>query len=149
VYSCYTTPVQPPPGGVSLLADILAVLGQGVINNSGGHLAAGDLAGVNNALNPNVLSFLNTGRSYDNTKPKAYLNWILFDDQFNYVTSNSGVQQVQPGTSAQVLSAPLQTISKNGCRCVYVGNESQQDVYFDKLTVKHYTGPLSLNFFTP
>ena len=143
VYSYYTTPVQPPPGGVSLLADILAVLGQGVINNSGGHLAAGDLTGVNNALNPNVLSFLNTGRSYDNTKPKAYLNWILFDDQFNYVASNSGVQQVQPGTSAQVLSAPLQTISKNGYLYVYVSNESQQDVFFDKLTVKHYTGPLS------
>jgi len=143
VYSYYATPVQPPPGGVSLLADILAVLGQGVINNSGGHLAAGDLTGVNNALNPNVLSFLNTGRSYDNTKPKAYLNWILFDNQFNYVASNSGVQQVQPGTSAQVLSAPLQTISKNGYLYIYVSNESQQDVFFDKLTVKHYTGPLS------
>ena len=24
-----------------------------------------------------------------------------------------------------------------------MSNESQQDVYFDKLTVKHYTGPLS------
>jgi RHS repeat-associated protein len=36
----------------------------------------------------------------------------------------------------------LQTIAKNGYLYVYVSNESQQDVYFDDLNVKHYTGPL-------
>jgi len=107
-----------------------------------GKLVSGDVTSVSNALNPNVTSFLSS-RSYDNTRPQAYLNWILFDNQFNYVASNSGVQQVTAGTSAQVLSAPLQTIAKKGYLYVYVSDESQQDVYFDKLTIKHYTGPLA------
>jgi RHS repeat-associated protein len=66
----------------------------------------------------------------------------LFDDQFNYVASNSGVEQVQPGSSKQALVAPLQTITKNGYLYVYTSNESPQDVYFDDITVTHYTGPL-------
>ena len=91
-------------------------------------------------MNPNVSSFLTNGRSYDTTKPKAYLNWILFDNQFKYVASNSGVQQVLPGGSAQVLSAALQTISKNGYLYVYVSNESPQNVYFDNITVIYFLG---------
>jgi RHS repeat-associated protein len=46
------------------------------------------------------------------------------------------------GTEKQPLVAPLQTIGKNGFLYVYVSNESPQDVYFDDLTVKHFTGPL-------
>ncbi|WP_315821517.1 RHS repeat-associated core domain-containing protein [Paraflavitalea speifideaquila] len=112
-----------------------------MVSSSGGKVGLGDVTGIGNALSPNVVQFLN-GRSYDNTKPKAYLNWILFDNQFNYVASNSGVQQVQPGSSKQALVAPLQSITRNGYLYVYVSNESQQDVYFDDLNVKHYTGPL-------
>jgi ssDNA-specific exonuclease RecJ len=55
----------------------------------------------------------------------------LFDEQFNFVTSNSGVMQVQPGTEKQPLIAPEQLVSKNGYLFVYVSNESPQDVYFD------------------
>ena len=131
------------PGGTILLSDILSVLAGSVVNNSGGKLLSSDVTNVSSALNPNVFNFLSNGRSYDSTKPKAYLNWILFDNQFNYVSSNSGVQQVIAGSSKQVLSAPLQTIIKNGYLYVYLSNESPQDVYFDQLTVKHYTGPLT------
>jgi RHS repeat-associated protein len=140
-YSFYNTPVQSPQSGINLLGSILGVLGNGVISSSG-HLAVGDLTGVSSALSPNVTQFLNTGRSYDAGRPKAYLNWILFDDQFNYVAGNSGVAQVIAGSSKQVLAAPTQSISKNGYLYVYVSNESQQNVYFDNLTVKQMTGPL-------
>ncbi|MDP9042181.1 MAG: hypothetical protein M3N30_09375 [Bacteroidota bacterium] len=142
-YAYYSSPVQQPANGTNILTDILGVLAGSVVNNSGGKLLSGDVTNVSSALNPNVTSFLSNGRSFDSTKPKAYLNWILFDDQFNYVASNSGVQQVLPGSSAQVLSASLQTMSKNGYLYVYTSNESPQDVYFDKLTIKHYTGPLA------
>jgi len=141
-YAYYTTPVQPPPSGVNLLNSILPLLAGGVISNGEGHLLSGDLTNLTNTLNPNVAQFLNN-RGYDSTKPKAYLNWILFDDQFNYIASNSGVQQVQSGGTKQVLSAPTQTMSKNGYLYVYVSNESAQDVYFDNLTVKDVTGPLA------
>jgi len=141
-YAYYTTPVQAPPGGVNLLNSILPLLAGGVISNSQGKLLSSDMTNLSNTLSPNVTQFLNN-RSYDTTKPKAYLNWILFDDQFNYVASNSGVQQVLPGSSKQVLSAPTQTIGKNGFLYVYVSNESAQDVYFDNLTIQYFTGPLA------
>lgn len=141
-YAYYTTPVQGPPGGVNLLNSILPLLAGGVINNSQGKLLSTDMTNLSNTLSPNVTEFLNN-RPYDTTKPKAYLNWILFDDRFNYVASNSGVQQVVPGSSKQVLSAPTQTISKNGYLYVYVSNESAQDVYFDNLTIQYFTGPLA------
>jgi len=74
--------------------------------------------------------------------PKAYLNWVLLDDQFKYVAGNMGAMQVQAGSSKQALVAPLQTIAKNGYLYIYVSNQSPQNVYFDDLIIKHYTGPL-------
>jgi RHS repeat-associated protein len=141
-YAFYNTPTQAPLAGVNILADILGNLPNGVINNSGGKAVLANLTTVSNALSPNVTNFLNNNRPYDAARPKAFLNWILFDNQFNYVAGNSGVQQVQPGSSKQALVAPLQTIAKSGYLYVYVSNESPQDVFFDNLTVKHITGPL-------
>ncbi len=40
------------------------------------------------------------------------------------------------------MAAPLQTIAKNGYLYIYVSNQSPQNVYFDDLIIKHYTGPL-------
>lgn len=76
------------------------------------------------------------------SQPKAYLNYILFDNQFNLVAANSGAMQVLPGSSKQALIAPLQEVTKSGYMYVYVSNESPQDVYFDDVTVTHTTGPL-------
>ncbi|MCP9750370.1 DUF6443 domain-containing protein [Ferruginibacter sp. HRS2-29] len=139
-YAFYNTPTQ-NPSGVNLLSDILTSLTGGVITNSGGKLLPGNSATVNSALSPNVTNFLNS-RSYDNSRPKAYLNWILFDNQFNFVSSNSGVMQVLSGSSKQALVPGLQTMNKSGYLYVYVSNESPQDVYFDDITIKHTTGAL-------
>jgi RHS repeat-associated protein len=140
-YAYYNAATQQPQSGVNLLSDILSVLSSGVVSSSGGKLT-GNNPSVSSSLSPGVTQFLNSSRPFDTTKPRAYLNWILFDDQMNFVSSNSGVVQVQAGTSKQALVAPLQSISKNGYLYVYVSNESPQDVYFDDVTVKHYTGAL-------
>jgi RHS repeat-associated protein len=66
----------------------------------------------------------------------------LLDDQFKYVAGNMGAVQVIAGSSKQALVAPLQTIAKNGYLYIYVSNQSPQNVYFDDLVIKHYTGPL-------
>jgi RHS repeat-associated protein len=65
---------------------------------------------------------------------------VLVDNQFKYV--QGGVVQVLSGSSKMALAPSLQTMSKNGYVYVYVSNESPQDVYFDDVTVKHYTGAL-------
>ncbi|MEK7199795.1 MAG: hypothetical protein AAB212_07745, partial [Bacteroidota bacterium] len=76
------------------------------------------------------------------TKPKAYINWILFDEQFRVVSSNSGFSSVN-GTS-DVLNTHLQAvnISRNGYLYVYCSNESNTDVFFDNLQLIHSRGPL-------
>ncbi|SCC64252.1 RHS repeat-associated core domain-containing protein, partial [Chitinophaga costaii] len=68
---------------------------------------------------------------------------VLFDDQFNMVSSNSGNRQVQASPGAlQTLAVSAMTIKSTGFIYIYVSNESGQDVYFDNLVVNHTSGPL-------
>ncbi|KAA2238879.1 hypothetical protein F0L74_21945 [Chitinophaga agrisoli] len=73
------------------------------------------------------------------TVPKAYLNYVLFDDNFKMV--NGGVVRVSQPDAVAPLAASM-NINKNGYLYVYVSNESPTDVYFDDLVVKHTTGHL-------
>ncbi|HEU4555041.1 MAG TPA: DUF6443 domain-containing protein [Chitinophaga sp.] len=76
-------------------------------------------------------------------KPKAYLNFALFDDQFNLVEDNSGVRQVK-GTpdELQTLAVDKMVVEKSGFLYVYTSNETQQDVFFDNVTVATFSGPI-------
>jgi RHS repeat-associated protein len=76
-------------------------------------------------------------------KPKAYLNYVLFDDQLQIVDDNSGVRQVQ-GSPDQLQTLATSTIimKKTGFLYVYTSNESAQDVFFDNIVVTHNAGPL-------
>ena len=142
-YAYYNT-IQPPVSGVNLLSELLNVLAGGVVNNSPGKLNSGNTSAVSTALSPNVTNFLNNDRSYDNTKPKAYLNWIFFDNQFNFISGSSDAMQVDMAgsTGKKAMVPSLQTMPKNGYLYVYISNESNQNVYFDDITVRHTTGPL-------
>ncbi|NSL86241.1 hypothetical protein ECE50_005340 [Chitinophaga sp. Mgbs1] len=67
-------------------------------------------------------------------KPRAYLNYVLFDGQFKMVDENSGVKRVQENPDQlQTLGTDKMPISKSGFLYVYTSNESQQDVYFDNM----------------
>lgn len=78
--------------------------------------------------------------------PKAYINYIFFDEQFKYAGGN--VSRV--GESGKVKDhwnidpSILQNITapKNGYIFVYVSNESNLDVFFDNLQVIHRPGPI-------
>jgi RHS repeat-associated protein len=86
------------------------------------------------------------GNNGENTTiPKAYINYILFDEQFKYV--GGGASRV--GTSGTVkdhwqADPTLQGIeaTKNGYIFVYLSNESNLDVFFDNLQVIHKPGPI-------
>ncbi|WP_217607266.1 DUF6443 domain-containing protein [Chitinophaga sp. GbtcB8] len=76
-------------------------------------------------------------------KPKAYLNFALFDDQFNLVDQNSGVRQVKGSPDElQTLAVDKMPIEKSGFLYVYTSNETAQDVFFDNVVVQDITGPL-------
>ena len=94
-------------------------------------------------LIPGATAFYGSHNSADSTtKPKAFLNWILLDDQFRYVASGSGFDQV--GSDQQLKTHYVTpTMAKNGFLYVYVSNETPNiNVYFDNLTVTHIKSPL-------
>jgi RHS repeat-associated protein len=78
-----------------------------------------------------------------NDRPKAYLNFVLFDDEFKLVENNSGTRQVKSTPDElQELGVEKMAVEKSGFMYVYTSNESQQDVYFDNVVLGLSSGPL-------
>lgn len=76
-------------------------------------------------------------------KPKAYLNYALFDNSFSMVNENSGVKQVQGNPDElQTLATDKMVVKRTGFLYIYTSNESSENVYFDNLVVVHNNGPL-------
>jgi RHS repeat-associated protein len=79
------------------------------------------------------------------TRPKAAINWILFDDQFRYVgggfdmVADAGASTAGTLKSHSLIQLPVVT---NGYLYVYVSNESKVNVFFDNLQVMHDRGAL-------
>ena len=71
------------------------------------------------------------------------MNWILFDEQFNYVSSSSGFEQVGADQEFKIHQFNGLAVNKNGYLYIYVSNETPNiDVFFDNLQVTHVRGPL-------
>ncbi|HMH33658.1 MAG TPA: polymorphic toxin type 44 domain-containing protein, partial [Puia sp.] len=123
----------------------------GIVTMTAG--AKGALSDFTNTLSPvytGLTSFINTNDPTPPTKPKAYLNWMLLDEQFKYVSSypqSGAVPVATAGTNGGVLQSPLGytgiPITKNGYLYIWVSNETPAwDVFFDNLSVVHRPGPL-------
>ncbi|HMO63586.1 MAG TPA: RHS repeat-associated core domain-containing protein [Saprospiraceae bacterium] len=78
-------------------------------------------------------------------RPKAAVNWILFDEQFKFVTGgfdmvdDAGSNTTGTFKTHSLLQLP---VAKNGYLYVYVSNESKTNVFFDNLQVIHDRGPI-------
>lgn len=128
------TPINP-------LSLLLYNLNNSVGSLPGSHATSAELE-TSNILEAGATSFLNS-QTYDNDYPKAYVNWILFDEQFKYVSSGSGFDQVGPTNILKVHSFNNMLITKNGYLYIYVSNATDNiNVYFDNLQVTHTRGPL-------
>jgi len=144
VYGWYSGSVQAPPSPESpLINDLLSTLTGDIIGQSAGKLA-GAANPVNSVLTAVMPTFLGIkDANYNASKPKAFLNWVLFDNQLNYVAG--GVTQIpliSAGVSKQVMQATIPVVVKNGYLYIYASNESAQDVFFDNLNIQFKTGPL-------
>ncbi|MBX3241940.1 MAG: hypothetical protein KIT80_13210 [Chitinophagaceae bacterium] len=75
------------------------------------------------------------------TVPKAYINYIFFDEQFKVVASNFS----KVGSNSVVKThtdLTNKTATKNGYVYIYVSNESPVNVFFDNLQVIHTRGQI-------
>jgi RHS repeat-associated protein len=148
-WSWYTGPVQPAATGVSDIAnDLLPLLTGGVTAEGGNHGGAIPTGTSNPLLSQALGSFLSNDRPYNTSRPKAFLNWMVVDEEFAGVTSTNHMGAIQiPVTNTgdtlkQVVGPMSMVIRRNGWIYIYLSNESAEDVYFDNLVVNLKHGPL-------
>jgi len=132
---------QPSPNPQGLAQLLAQIAGNSVLQQSTGH-SSGTLSG-STELNGSLIDFYSSQGSFNSSLPKAFVNWIAFDERLNYVSAGSGFEQVgdyDVYTTHTISDLP---VLKNGYIYVYVSNETPTfSVYFDNLQVTHVRGPL-------
>jgi RHS repeat-associated protein len=77
--------------------------------------------------------------------PRAYINWVVFDEQFRYVSG--GADPVGDANFVKThnnSTIPTIDVVKNGYIFVFCSNETQtQEVFFDNLQVVYTHGPIT------
>jgi RHS repeat-associated protein len=127
------------------VASIFASLMPGV---SGGKISGTQMGTNGSFFAPAILSFLQGKNPEQGTKPKAYVNWVFLDDQFNYQPGNGSDAEAVSGINAYPLHERSKSrgnalqVKKSGYVYIYTSNESSLSVYFDNLKVKHHKGAL-------
>jgi RHS repeat-associated protein len=125
---------------VPVLNLLTGLLGAPTGAAAGKGVTAQTLNGVTDIYN-GVYGFLNnTSRAPVSQTPKAAINWILLDDNFNY--KDGGFDLVGGANSVKSHTLSNISITNNGYLYVYCSNESPVSVFFDNLQVIHTKGQL-------
>jgi RHS repeat-associated protein len=145
VSSWYRLNGSTPGAPANPLSDLLASLISGVGNlPGGGHPSISTLQTNSAPLSNNITEFLSdTGSSINSSRPHAFVNWVLFDNQFNYVAESSGFDQVGSDTILKKHVLMNLPVTKSGYLYIYLSNETENvDVFFDNLQVTHTRGAM-------
>ncbi|PVD49399.1 hypothetical protein DC498_25290, partial [Terrimonas sp.] len=141
--------------GANVLTPVLDIL-TGMLSGPTGGIAAGAHGGVtgtdlnsltNTTSGVTGLQTLQTTAVGSTTIPRAFINYLFFDEQF--AATKQGCSRVK-GTVNQLMdhytedATNMQNITapKNGYVYIYVSNESPVDVFFDNLQVIHTRGAI-------
>jgi RHS repeat-associated protein len=92
------------------------------------------IAGINSAVGT-ILGHQDRDDNGGSTNPRAYVNWILFDDNFKMIKGYFERVNENGGILGHALTNI--EVTNNGYLYVYVSNESPVPVYFDNLQVIH------------
>ena len=128
-----------------ILADLIGAF-IGAPDKSGFGLK-GITAGTMETINTGVIpaTFIRGNNGEIANAPKAYINYIFFDEQFKYAGGGASRVGASGSTKRHWYEDPqLQNINvpKNGYVYIYVSNESNENVFFDNLQVFHTRGPI-------
>ncbi|MDE3185692.1 MAG: hypothetical protein KGM16_19950 [Bacteroidota bacterium] len=109
-----------------------------------GAVTSSQLNGISNTTS-GITSLLNNETSNNNLNtlvPKAYINYIIFDDQFKCVSSGFAPVGANGTLTDYGTNPALHNIlvNKNGFVYIYCNNASPVDVFFDNLQVMHRRG---------
>ncbi len=132
-----------PPGPNSDIPNLLSSMASGILSVAGP--AKGSLADLSNPTTSPLMGALNsyatTKDSTPSDRPKAYLNWILLDNQLQSADSKA-----YPLGDKLILGTIGETAiraKKSGYLYIWVSNETPGwDVFFDNLSIVHRTGPM-------
>ncbi|MBY0434054.1 MAG: hypothetical protein K2U26_08105 [Cyclobacteriaceae bacterium] len=85
----------------------------------------------------------------DNGGPKAYLNWLVFNKDFVFLSGgfrqlSSTAREAGTNVPHELLQSPAISITQPGYVYIYLSNENptQVDVYFDDFKVVHTKSPV-------
>jgi len=124
------------------LNQLVSALSNTISTMAGGKATSAQLFG-SAGINDGAQIFLNTKQLQAGSRPRAYLNWILFDEQFKYVANSSNARQVAGDGEFKELIEDELPMHKSGYLYIYVSNETEgMDVFFDNLAVTHIRGPI-------
>ena len=151
VTSGWSSPNSPFNYNTGVLTDLLNQLINGLPSVSGGKATTSDLQNLGTDLNGNLSSYINQ-LPYSSSTPKAYLNWVLLDEQFKIAKNQYGsiIASGYSGFDAVDANGVMKThvlsnlpVAKSGYLVIYTSNEASNiDVYFDNLQVTHTRGPI-------
>jgi RHS repeat-associated protein len=131
---------------IDILSGLLGSPGAGSSTNIHGSVTP---AQINTSTGTNgIISMLNNQQSQSSANqlvPRAFINYLFFDEQFKCV--GSGFSQVGSNSVVKDHYASNNVfhgieVPKNGFVYIYCSNQSPVDVFFDNLQVVHTRGPI-------
>ena len=74
---------QAPPTGLSPIAnDLVPLLSNGIIANNGTHGGTIQTTDINTGVTGVIGDFLTNTQAYNSNQPKAFMNWMVVDEEF-------------------------------------------------------------------
>lgn len=137
------------PNTIATVNDMITSVLTGFLGAASGNAAIDNKAWLqsNNGVvvNTNALNnFItnNQNNNSNNNTPRAYLKYLLFDEDFKLVQGFAERIDNGAGTVHTYNAGGQLVVPKNGFIYVFTTNESPVDVWFDDINVIHRTGPL-------